>query len=31
MFAGTIFPKQQEEYDQMVARYAEMSQTEGGK
>lgn len=31
VYAGTISPKQQREYDQMVARYAEMSQTEGGK
>jgi hypothetical protein len=31
MFAGDISPKMQEQYDQMVARYAEMSQTEGGK
>lgn len=31
MFAGDITPKMQEQYDQMVARYAEMSQTEGGK
>jgi hypothetical protein len=31
MFAGDISPKMQEQYDQMVARYAETSQTEGGK
>ena len=31
MFAGDISPKMQEQYDQMLARYAEMSQTEGGK
>ena len=31
MFAGSISPKLQREYDQMVARYADMSQTEDGK
>ena len=31
MFARDITPKMQEQYDQLVARYAEMSQTEGGK
>ena len=31
MFTGTISPKEQREFDQMVARLAEMSQTEGGK